>query len=382
MKILVTGANGFVGKNVVETLKTIRDGKCKIYKLNNDLEIFEYDVNNSLDELDAYTKQCDFVIHLAGVNRPKNANEFYEGNTGFTETLCKMLEKHGNKASILVSSSIQASRDNDYGKSKKMGEDYLRVFGEKNGNNIFIYRFANLFGKWCRPNYNSVVATWCYNIAHGLDIQVNDPSVVLPLCYIDDVVEEIIHCLEGKATFDEKNNHYIVNPIHEVSLQTIKDLLYSFKESRKNLSIADQSDDFTRKLYATYLSYLPEDEFSYQLKMNVDQRGSFTEFIRTKEHGQVSVNISKPGITKGQHWHHTKNEKFMVVSGQGVIQFRKIGDDKVIEYKVSGEKLEVVDIPTGYTHNIINTGECDMVTIMWANEPFDPNKPDTYFEEV
>lgn len=382
MKILVTGAKGFVGRNFVETLKTIRDGKNKSTSLTSDLIIYEYDRENTPEDLKKYTQDCDFVVHLAGVNRPKDPSEFYEGNKGFSETLCAYLKEVGNTCPILISSSIQVGRDNDYARSKKEGEDLLLNFGKENGNKIYIYRFANLFGKWCRPNYNSVTATWCYNIAHGLDIQVNDEDVELPLCYIDDVVEEIIRCLNGNATYDEKNGYYTVLPIHNVTLGRMRDLLYSFKESRNTLGIADQSDAFTKKLYATYLSYLPEDEFSYPLKMNVDDRGSFTEFIKTKEHGQVSINISKPGITKGEHWHHTKNEKFLVVSGKGIIQFRKIGDDKIIEYNVSGDKLEVVDIPTGFTHNIINTGDSDMVTVMWANEMFDSKKPDTYFELV
>lgn len=381
MKILVTGANGFVGKNLTETLKTIKDGKDKTRNITVE-EIYCFDLNNTTEDLDEFTQKCDFVINLAGVNRPKRAEEFYEGNRGFIETLCFYLKKNENKAPVLVSSSIQVGRDNDYGKSKKQGEDYLLSFGRENGNAIYIYRFANLFGKWCRPNYNSVTATWCHNIAHGLEIQVNDPEVVLPLVYIDDVVSEIIKCMEGCPTYDEQNQYYTVLPIHNVKLGKMRDLLYSFKESRSCLSIASQDDEFTKKLYATYLSYLPEDKFGYPLKMNVDARGSFTEFIRTEEHGQVSINISKPGIVKGNHWHHTKNEKFLVVSGEGVIRFRKIGDEKVLEYRVSGDKLEVIDIPTGYTHNIENLGTTDMVTVMWANEPFNPQKPDTYFEEV
>lgn len=381
INVLVTGSNGFVGRNLIETLKTIKDDKCKIFNLISDLHIYEYDRDSLLDKLKEYTKDCDVVVHLAGVNRPKDVNEFYEGNYGFAETLCHLLKENNNKCPIIVSSSIQAERDHDYGKSKKQGEDYLLQFGRDNGNPVFIYRFANLFGKWCRPNYNSVVATWCYNIAHDLDIQINNPEAVIPLCYIDDVIEEIIHCIMGHPSMNVEG-YYMVEPVYNVSLKKLSELLYSFKNTRKNLGIPDQSDDFTRKLYATYLSYLPEDSFSYPLKMNTDERGSFTEFIKTRQQGQVSVNISKPGITKGQHWHHTKNEKFLVVCGEGLIQFRKIGDDKIIEYKVSGDKLEVIDIPTGYTHNIVNTGETDMVIVMWANEPFNPDKPDTYFEEV
>lgn len=380
MKILVTGAKGFVGKNFVSTLYNIKDGKDKTRNLSID-DIYEYDIDSTKEDLKKYTEDCDFVVHLAGVNRPTRPEEFYEGNAGFTETLCSYLKNNNNKAPILVSSSIQAERDNDYGKSKKEGEALLLEFGKENGNPIYIYRFANLFGKWCRPNYNSVVATWCYNIAHDLPIQVNDRNAVIPLCYIDDVVDEIFNCI-NKRPFIISGSYYGVEKIYNISLQKLEEILYQIKESRKNLSIIDQSDEFTRKLYATYLAYLPEDQFSYPLKMNIDNRGSFTEFIRTKEHGQVSINISKPGITKGNHWHHTKNEKFLVVSGKGVIRFRKINDDKVIEYFVSGEKLEVIDIPTGYTHNIENLGDTDMVTVMWANEPFDPNKPDTYFVEV
>ena len=379
MKILVTGSNGFVGRNLVETLKNIKDNKDRTRDISIE-DIFLFDLNSSLDDLDRFTKECDYVINLAGINRPKNPEEFYEGNKGFIETLCSYLKKHKNKCPIIASSSIQVGKDNDYAKSKKEGEDYLKEFSQSNGNSVYIYRFANLFGKWCRPNYNCVTATWCYNIANDLEIQINDPSVILPLCYIDDVVNEIIECMKGHPNFNR--GYYEVSPVYKVSLGYIANTLYSFKESRSNLSIPDQSDDFVKKLYATYLSYLPEDNFSYPLKMNIDERGSFTEFIRTKEHGQVSVNISKPHITKGNHWHHTKNEKFMVVSGTGVIRFRKIGDGKIIEYKVSGEKLEVIDIPTGYTHNIENIGDTDMVTVMWANEPFDPDKPDTYFEEV
>ena len=381
MKILVTGSQGFVGRNLVETLKIIRDKKYKTDILSTDIEIYEYDINNTKEDLHNYTKDCNFVVHLAGINRPQNTEEFSSGNKGTIELLCQCLKENDNHCPVLVSSSIQVGRDNDYAKSKKEGEDFLLEFGKKHANEIYIYRFANLFGKWCRPNYNSVTATWCYNIANDLEIQVNDPTVELSLCYIDDVVEEILHAISGHPSM-KVEDHYIVAPIHNVSLGHMRDLLYSFKESRESLGIADQSDDFIRKLYATYLSYLPENQFSYPLKMNIDDRGSFTEFIRTKEHGQVSINISKPGITKGQHWHNTKNEKFLVVSGEGVIQFRKIGDDKVIEYKVSGDKLEVIDIPTGYTHNIINIGDTDMVTVMWANESFDPDHPDTYYEEV
>lgn len=378
MNILVTGAKGFVGKNLISTLKNIQTGKDKTHAIVIN-KIYEYDLTSTKEDLKRYTSDCDFVVHLAGVNRPTDPKDFYEGNAGFTETLCNYLKNASNKSPILISSSIQAERDNDYGKSKKEGEKLLLKFGKENGNSVFIYRFANLFGKWCRPNYNSVIATWCYNIAHNLDIQVTDRSVILSICYIDDVVSEILECIKGNRDARDNNK---VEPEYQVSLGQIEKTLYQIKESRNDLSIVNQSDEFTKKLYATYLSYLPEDAFSYPLKMNKDERGSFTEFIKTKEHGQVSINISKPGITKGNHWHHTKNEKFLVVSGIGVIRFRKINDDKVIEYSVSGEKLEVIDIPTGYTHNIQNLGNTDMVTVMWANEPFDSYKPDTYFEEI
>jgi UDP-2-acetamido-2,6-beta-L-arabino-hexul-4-ose reductase len=369
MKILVTGAKGFVGKNLIVTLERLED-----------LEIYQFDIDTNPALLDTYTMDCEFVFHLAGVNRPQNASEFMEGNFGFTSELLNSLKNNHNTCPILITSSIQADLDNPYGQSKKAGEDLLFSYGQETGAKVLVYRLPNIFGKWCRPNYNSAVATFCHNIAHDLPIKVNDPNVVMNLVYIDDVVEELIRALNGKET--REGDFCIVPIVHTIKLGEIVELIYSFKNSRSELSIPDMADAFTNKLYATYISYLPEDRFSYPLKMNVDNRGSFTEMIRTPERGQVSVNISKPGITKGNHWHHTKNEKFLVVSGRGVIRFRKVGSDKVIEYHVSGEKLEVVDIPTGYTHNIENLGDSDMVTIMWANECFDPEKPDTYFLEV
>ncbi len=382
MKILVTGANGFVGKNLVSTLKNIKDGKDRTRNIDIG-DIYTYDIDNTVEDLKEYTKDCDFVFHLAGVNRPKNTEEFYEGNTDFTELLCASLEAHNNKCPVLISSSIQAKKSNDYGKSKKEGEQILIRHAMNNDSKVYIYRLANLFGKWCRPNYNSVVATWCYNIAHDLDIQISNPNAKIELCYIDDVIDEFLNVLEGHPTISI-GEYSKVHPIYEIVLEKLSKIIYSFRDSRENLFIPDlKENSLEKKLYSTYLSYLPENKFSYPLKMNIDERGSFTEFLKTEDFGQVSINVSKPGITKGQHWHHSKNEKFLVVSGKGLIQFRNINDDKIIEYYVSGEKLEVVDIPTGYTHNIINLSETeDLVTIMWANEIFDSDHPDTYYEEV
>ncbi|MDD4509919.1 MAG: capsular polysaccharide biosynthesis protein CapF [Oscillospiraceae bacterium] len=380
MNILITGAKGFVGKNLCATLNNIRDGKDKSFGLNPDLNIFEYDINTEPVLLDEYCAKADFVFNLAGVNRPQNQDEFMTSNFGFASTLLDTLKNNGNKCPVMLSSSTQAALDNPYGKSKKAGEGLFFEYAQETGAKVLIYRFPNVFGKWCRPNYNSAVATFCHNIANDLAITVNDRSAVMRLVYIDDVVAELINALNGNenrvGVFCE------VPVVHTITLGEIVDLIYSFKASRDERSIPDMSDEFTKKLYATYLSYLPENQFNYPLKMNIDDRGSFTEIIRTPERGQFSVNISKPGITKGNHWHHTKNEKFLVVSGRGVIRFRKIGDEKVYEYFVSSDKLEVVDIPTGYTHNIENLGDTDMVTFMWANDCFEPNKPDTFFLEV
>lgn len=369
MKILVTGAKGFVGKNLISELKNRK------YE-----DILEFDINTSPTLLDDFAEKCDFVFHLAGVNRPKEQKEFMEGNFGFTSVLLDTLKKHNNKAPVLITSSIQAALDNPYGRSKKAGEDLLLAYSKETAAPVFVYRMPNVFGKWCRPNYNSAVATFCHNISHGLPVQVNDPDVDMSLVYIDDVVAEFINALEGRA--NQKDEFCEIPTVHHVKLGHIADLIYSFCDSRASLTVPNLKEEFEKDLYSTYLSYLPTDQFSYPLKMNVDNRGSFTEFIRTEDRGQFSVNISKPGITKGNHWHHTKNEKFLVVSGKGLIQFRKIDSDEVIEYHVSGEKLEVVDIPVGYTHNIINIGNSDMVTFMWANEAFDPDKPDTYFLPV
>ena len=380
MKILVTGAKGFVGKNLCMTLENIANGCDKSRGIDADLTIYEYDLDTDPALLTQWCKDCDFVFHLAGVNRPKETSEFMEGNFGFTSTLLEALETAGNPCPIMISSSIQASLDNPYGKSKLAGEDLLRKYGERTGAKVMIYRLPNLFGKWCRPNYNSVTATFCHNIANGLSIQVNDPAVELRLVYIDDLVDELLLALKGE---EHRKDDFCVVPVeHRITLGALADTILSFRTSRESRTVAKVGDPLEAKLYATYLSYLPAEAFSYALKMNVDARGSFTEIIRTAERGQFSVNISKPGITKGNHWHHSKNEKFLVVSGKGVIRFRHALGGEVYEYFVSGEKLEVVDIPTGYTHNIENLGDTDLVTFMWASECFDPNKPDTYFLEV
>lgn len=382
MKILVTGAKGFIGKNLIATLHNIRMGKDKSFGLPEDLDIYEYDIDSDPGLLEQYCRDCEFVFHLAGVNRPKQQEEFMEGNFGFTSVLLDTLKKHNNHCPVMLSSSIQASLDNPYGHSKRAGENLILAYGKENGVKTYIYRYPNVFGKWCRPNYNSAVATFCHNIARDLPIQVNDPKVVMNLVYIDDVVAQLLAALKDEAYIDEEGFCYV--PVsHTATLGEIVDLLYSFRASRKERSVPDMTEgSFSKKLYATYVSYLPQDQFSYPLIMNVDERGSFTEILRTADRGQFSVNISKPGITKGEHWHHTKNEKFLVVSGRGLIRFRKVGSDEIIEYHVSGERMEVVDIPTGYTHNIMNEGDTDLVTFMWCNECFDPKKPDTYFLKV
>ncbi|HEE9033198.1 TPA: capsular polysaccharide biosynthesis protein CapF [Bacillus cereus] len=369
MKILVTGAKGFLGKNLVAELKN------QGYK-----DIFEFSREDDITLLERYTKECDFVFHLAGVNRPKDENEFMEGNAGFTSQLLNLLKESVNKSPVLITSSIQAENNNPYGKSKKAGEELLFEYARETGSKAYVYRLPNLFGKWSKPNYNTVVATFCHNIARGLDIQVNNPDVELNLCYIDDVLEEFFKALNHTPTIQD--DYCFVPVTHNIKLGELANVIKSFKEGRENLSISNMGDALTKKLYSTYLSFLPEDKFVYDLKMHSDHRGSFTEFIRTPERGQVSINISKPGITKGNHWHHTKNEKFLVVSGEGLVRFRNIDSDDIIEYRVSGEKLQVVDIPIGYTHSIVNVGENDLVTVMWVNECFDPEKPDTYFLEV
>lgn len=369
MKVLVTGAKGFIGKNLVSTLD--REDKY---------EIICIDRENSKEELEKGVLNSDFIVHLAGINRPKNEEEFFKGNTGLTEDIIEILKKNNKNTSILITSSIQADLDNAYGQSKKGAEEALIKYMADTKGNVFIFRLPNVFGKWCRPNYNSAIATFCHNIARGEEVWISDPTKEMTLVYIDDVVRNIKNVIDNEKTYIP--GYQNVDIEHKATLGEIVDLINSFKESRKSLMIPNMENELTKKLYSTYLSYLPENDFSYPLKMNVDNRGSFTEFIKSKDRGQVSVNISKPGITKGNHWHDTKNEKFLVVSGEGVIRFRKVDSGEIIEYKVSGEKLEVVDIPVGYTHSIINTGERDMVTIMWVNEIFNPEKPDTIYLEV
>jgi UDP-2-acetamido-2,6-beta-L-arabino-hexul-4-ose reductase len=370
MKVLVTGAKGFVGRNLCLTLQQ-----------KPDVEVLKYDLGDE-PKLDGYAAECDFVMHLAGVNRPKDPAEFKTGNAVFTEDILEKLAVRENPPPVLLSSSIQAALDNDYGKSKAAAEDAVRAYGEKTGASVFIYRLANVFGKWCRPNYNSAVATWVYNIARDLPIMVRDPAATVTLVYIDDVVRSFASCLAAKNANDAKI--YSIEPSYTKTLGEIVELIKSFHDEPQNLMVPDQADGFTKKLYSTYLAALPEDKFSYPLNMHCDNRGSFTEALHSAERGQVSVNVSKPGIAKGQHWHHTKHEKFLVVSGCGEINFRMADDPngKIITYKVSGEKLEVVRIPPGYTHNIVNVGDTDMVTVMWANEVFDPANPDTFRLEV
>lgn len=366
MKILVTGAKGFIGKNIIAELKAM-----------NNYEILEVDLETSDDLLDHYTKEAQFIFHFAGINRPLDPKEFSIGNRDFTAKLTSLLKKNHNRCPVLMSSSAQADLDNDYGKSKKEAEEKLRNFGKDNGSKVLIYRLPNVFGKWSRPNYNSAIATFCHNISRDLPITISNRDHSLTLAYIDDVIQEFIRSLKGQET--RSGEDYIIPVTHQATLGEIVDLLNSFQLSRKDLSIPYFNNELAKKLYSTYLSFLPEDHFSYNLKMNIDARGSFTEFLRLNERGQVSVNISKPGITKGNHWHHTKVEKFLVVSGKAIIRFRHALGGEIKEYIVSSEKLEVVDIPAGYTHNIENIGSTDLVTIMWANEPFNPEKPDTYF---
>lgn len=399
MRILVTGARGFVGKNLCEALKNIRDGKDRTRSELKIEEIYEYDIDSSYDQLQEWCQKADFVFNLAGVNRPKEQSEFMEGNFGFASVLLDTLKKLGNKCAVMLSSSQQASLtgrfgNSEYGRSKKAGEDLFLAYQNETGAKVLVYRFPNLFGKWCRPNYNSAVASFCNNIANDLPIQVNDPSVELELLYIDDLVAEMLDALQGKEHHCEFNGldvlpkddgRYCYCPItHQVTLGKIVELIRSFADQPKTLTVPEIPDgSFAKKLYSTYLSYLPKEKVAFPLKMNVDDRGSFTELIHTLKNGQISINISKPGITKGQHWHNTKWEFFIVVAGHGLIQERKIGTDEIIEFEVSGDKIEAVHMLPGYTHNIINLSETEnLVTVMYCNEVFDPSHPDTFFETV
>ena len=382
MKILVTGAQGFVGKNLVESLKNIKDNKDRTRPNLVIEEIYEYDRETEANLLDEYCSKCDFVFNLAGVNRPQDPKEFMEGNFGFASVLLNTLKRHNNKCPIMLSSSIQAALDNDYGKSKLEGEKLFFNYAKENKVRVLVYRFPNLFGKWCKPNYNSVIATWCYNYANDLEIKVNDPAVELELCYIDDVIKEMLDALENK---ENKKDDYCYVPItHKVTLGRIVEILDSFKSQPSTLIVPEiPNNSFEKKLYSTYLSYLPKEKVKFALNSNIDERGSFTELLKTENNGQFSVNISKPGITKGQHWHHSKWEFFIVVKGHALIQMRKIGTDEVMEYDVSGDKIEAVHMLPGYTHNIINLSDTDdLITLMWANELFDKEHPDTYGEEV
>ena len=440
MKILVTGAKGFVGKNLCAQLNNIKDGKCVIPgltqsvipgltqsvipgsdRVSNPIEaVYEYDIDSTVEDLDKYCADCDFVFNLAGVNRPQTPEEFMQGNFGFASLLLDTLKKHGNKCPVMISSSIQATLagrfgNSEYGKSKKAGEELMFEYGQETGAKVLVYRFPNLFGKWCRPNYNSAVATFCNNIANDLPIQVNDRSVEMELLYIDDLVDEMINALKGnehRCTYDgldvvplviagpdhsviagpdhsviagPDRQSYCYCPVtHKITLGEIVDLIYSFADQPKTLMIPEiPENSFAKKLYSTYLSYLPKEKVSFPLKMNVDNRGSFTELVHTLNCGQVSINISKPGIKKGQHWHNTKWEFFIVVSGHGLIQQRRVGSDEILNFEVSGDKIEAVHMLPGYTHNIINLSDTEnLVTVMYCNEIFNPNKPDTYFEPV
>lgn len=398
MNILITGAAGFVGKNLTAALQAIRDGKDRTHPELEIGELYLYDIDSPNELLEEACAKADFVFNLAGVNRPQNQEEFMQGNFGFASTLLNTLKKHNNCCPVMISSSIQATcigrYDSEYGRSKKAGEELLFAYGDETGAKVLVYRFPNLFGKWCRPNYNSAVATFCNNIANDLPITVNDPAVQLELLYIDDLVDEMVAALEGREhrcefegidTVLTENGRYCAAPIsHKVTLGVIVELLDSFKSQPQTLIMPEiPHNSFAKKLYSTYLSYLPKEKVSFPLKMNVDSRGSFTELLRTEKCGQFSVNISKPGITKGQHWHHTKWEFFIVVSGKGLIQMRKIGSDEVLNFEVSGDKIEAVHMLPGYTHNIINLSDTeDLVTVMWANELFNPDKPDTFFEVV
>ena len=399
MKILVTGAKGFVGRNLCAQMKNIRDGKARFYGDLRIDEVYEYDLDSTEEQLDSWCRDCDFVFNLAGVNRPKDPEEFMRGNFGFASTLLDTLRRHGNRAPVMLSSSAQASLtgrfgDSEYGRSKRAGEDLFLRYGEENGVRVLVYRFPNLYGKWCRPNYNSAIATFCHNIANGLPITVNDPSVELETLYIDDLVDEMVLALKGQEHRCEFNGlealpsadgRYCYCPVtHRVTLGEIVELLEQFSRIPETLMMPQMpADSFAKRLLSTYLSYLPKEMAIFDLKTNGDDRGTFTELVHTPGCGQVSVNISRPGVTKGQHWHNTKWEQFIVVSGHGLIRMRKEGTGEVIEYEVGGDRIRSVIMLPGYTHNIINLSDTeDLVTVMYANEVFDPGRPDTYFDPV
>ena len=399
MNILITGAKGFLGRNLTENLKCIRDGKNRTRPGLQIGEIFEYDLDSTPEELEAYCEKADWICHLAGVNRPKDPAEFRTGNFGFTSTLLETLKKHGNKAPVMISSSVQATLsgrfgDSEYGRSKRDGEELMFAYGQETGAPVYVYRFPNLAGKWIRPNYNSAVGTFCHNIANDLPITVSDPAVELELLFVDDLMEELFDCMEGhphRCRYDGVNpaaaedGRYCFCPVtHKATLGRITGLLETFREQPETLMMPSiPAGSFEKKLYSMYLSYLPKEKTIFDLKMNMDERGSFTELLKTADHGQFSVNISKPGITKGNHWHNTKWEFFIVVSGHGLIRERKIGSNEVMEFEVSGEKIQAVHMLPGYSHSIVNLSETEnLVTLMWANETFDPDRPDTFREEV
>ena len=399
MNILVTGARGFVGRNLCAQLRNIAEGKNRSYGDIALGEIYEYDIDSTAEELDLYCRDANFVFNLAGVNRPQNPEEFMQGNYGFASQLLDTLRKHNNRAPVMLASSIQATLigrygEGDYGKSKRAGEELFFAYGEEQGVKVLVYRFPNLFGKWCRPNYNSVVATFCHNIAHDLPITVNDSSTTLELLYIDDLVDEMVAALKGEehrcefegveTRFTSEGRYAGVPTTHKVTLGEIVELLERFKAQPTTLLMPEIGDNtFAKKLYTTYLSYLPKERIAYPLRMNIDDRGSFTELLRTERVGQFSVNISKPGITKGEHWHNSKWELFIVVKGHGLIEMRRVGDDEVLRFEVSGDKIEAVQTLPGYTHNIVNLSDTeDLITLIWANELFDTAHPDTFFEKV
>lgn len=368
-KVLITGANGFIGKNLQENLRR-----------KENVEIITFDIENSLDELEESIKKADFIYHLAGINRPENPEDFYKGNSDLVGNLITLLEENNKKTPILITSSIHVDKDNDYGKSKLAGEELLKEYSEKNNAKIYIYRLQNVFGKWCKPNYNSVIATWCYNTANDIDISVNGRDTLIEFVYIDDIISEIVEHLEEEKKIEDI--YYIISKTYHRTLGEVEDLLRYFKENRKTLTIPQVGIGFERALYGTYLSYLPKDRFSYELIEHKDDRGAFVEILRTVDSGQFSISTSKPGVTRGNHYHNTKNEKFLVIKGEAIIRFRQIFSNEIIEYSVSDKKLEVVDIPTGYTHNITNIGKEEMVLVLWANEQFDKENPDTYYLEV